>query len=999
MRGRIETRQSVAGGRDATQSQRKSKGEGKGLASAGRPSETCQVEATGRQRRRNALGTGGGGTPSFGVSSGPPARVLVGCDKGRLLWRTGEICVRGGQDGNGVWGNYTGCEGKGHQQRGDPEGSFGQPPTTLPSPRVPGGLWAPGCGGPQAACNERAPTHSRRRRAVDRKLGDQGSRGGGGRECGPSTTGCPPTGRSSRREVPTRRSGGRGPSPASRREVRREEEEEEEKEKRKEGAEPPGRASPGRGSAEGGSRGVRRDRNGPQGADQASSAQQSPALCVKQKDTQHQRINEFEQFVLQQPGGGQGSDHGVCRRDEDQRSGRAIPGLPGGGIACLHEEVPPDRSRRRPGGGGLEASSTAVLPQCAGQEGQWAAIQGDAQSQHGSRPVGEGAHSLCRRRDCPTAEGPRVDNSGDSLGHCPEARGPANRGRGDCSPDRITTSPTGRLRRCKSAMEVTEHQPGQRRVEREVQRTERRSRALEERGAKRGVSQEGKGKGQKVSCPPVCSEESRRVAEKGRAPPDVMTGGDGFTACDRAGLVRPGHGFFTGEVARFERGQKSPCLSPEAPLHSKEGSARVECSAAFGQDARDRPPGTAQSAGGKGGDLSNLVGLGIHELGLRVHQKLLEVSSLRSSNTGMRKHKDLFPLPTSRSLLVEMFPALDEGSMGWLLSICVSLNCIWGGQVFYEGQVSAATVAALKGLHKDVVRLQLMTCRFSAFCWDDFFSTRGIDYKGDEVKTAMKFCWDNIAPALPAEIGRVPLEEVCTLGARHYVENFDAFLKDQSDWVLAKSPRVMVADDDWEEVCRGLVSAGICAYLPVEEVFDTGQGPLLNGLFGVSKEEWVGETEVYRLIMNLIPLNRLAHPLKGDVETLPSWSLMNPYFLQPTQNLLVSSEDVRCFFYTMAVPQAWYKYLAFNKRVPAACLPPELKGREVYLCSRVLPMGFLNSVSLAQHVHRNLTLWSGRGDDGRPNPPEAEIRKDRPLTVHDPAWRIYLDNYMICWKR
>ena len=60
-----------------------------------------------------------------------------------------------------------------------------------------------------------------------------------------------------------------------------------------------------------------------------------------------------------------------------------------------------------------------------------------------------------------------------------------------------------------------------------------------------------------------------------------------------------------------------------------------------------------------------------------------------------------------------------------------------------------------------------------------------------------------------------------------------------------------MADDQWPEVCRGLVSAGVCAYLPVEEVFDTGHGPLLNGLFGVSKEEWVGETEVFRLIMKL----------------------------------------------------------------------------------------------------------------------------------------------------
>ena len=51
-----------------------------------------------------------------------------------------------------------------------------------------------------------------------------------------------------------------------------------------------------------------------------------------------------------------------------------------------------------------------------------------------------------------------------------------------------------------------------------------------------------------------------------------------------------------------------------------------------------------------------------------------------------------------------------------------------------------------------------------SFSWSSFFSTRGVDYKGDEVKTAKYFAWKNIAPALPEEIGRVPLEQVCTLG-------------------------------------------------------------------------------------------------------------------------------------------------------------------------------------------------------------------------------------------
>ena len=66
-----------------------------------------------------------------------------------------------------------------------------------------------------------------------------------------------------------------------------------------------------------------------------------------------------------------------------------------------------------------------------------------------------------------------------------------------------------------------------------------------------------------------------------------------------------------------------------------------------------------------------------------------------------------------------------------------------------------------------------------------------------------------------------------------------------------------------------------------------------------------------------------------------------------------------------------------------------------------MPMGFANSVSLAQHVHRNLTLWSSEqpADQGSSvAAPEAEIRKDRAVTIANPSWRIYLDNFDLLGK-
>ena len=405
-------------------------------------------------------------------------------------------------------------------------------------------------------------------------------------------------------------------------------------------------------------------------------------------------------------------------------------------------------------------------------------------------------------------------------------------------------------------------------------------------------------------------------------------------------------------------------------------------------------PGYVMSGAKK--DFDNLEGSRVSDLGLKIRQWLLEVFPLRGQPTGKRAKFDLFPLPTSCESLSVFFPDLSPPLCSWLSCVRMGLNSLWGTEVHYSGPVNQVAGDCLARLKADVERMDSLREELASFDWEQFFKTRAIDYKGDEVKTARDFCWENISPALPPEVGTVPLEEVCSLGALHYVTNIDLYIKPRDRWVLRKPPRVMVGQAAWGKVCEGLLNSGICTLLPVEDVFHVDDAPLLNGLFGVTKDEWAGEHEIYRLIMNLTPFSGIAEPISGDVETLPMWSIMNPFFLEANDTLIVSSEDVRCFFYTMRVPTNWYKYLAFNRTVPDSCLPQDLKGREVYLASRVLPMGFANSVSLAQHVHRNLALWSGENSDQDADAvmaPEAEIRKDRPVTVGNPSWRIYLDNY------
>eukprot|EP00439_Symbiodinium_sp_Y106_P078746 s383_g17.t1 len=68
--------------------------------------------------------------------------------------------------------------------------------------------------------------------------------------------------------------------------------------------------------------------------------------------------------------------------------------------------------------------------------------------------------------------------------------------------------------------------------------------------------------------------------------------------------------------------------------------------------------------------------------------------------------------------------------------------------------------------------------------------------------------------------------------------------------------------------------------------------------------------------MNLVPSNTLFLPVRGDVDTLPLLPQMNALELQPSEELIISSEDIRAMFYMFALPPVWYPYLAFNRAVP-----------------------------------------------------------------------------------
>ncbi|CAE7745770.1 unnamed protein product, partial [Symbiodinium sp. CCMP2456] len=235
------------------------------------------------------------------------------------------------------------------------------------------------------------------------------------------------------------------------------------------------------------------------------------------------------------------------------------------------------------------------------------------------------------------------------------------------------------------------------------------------------------------------------------------------------------------------------------------------------------------------------------------------------------------------------------------------------------------------------------------FDWSKFLQTRSVSYSNEEVRTSKwtTWAWANVEPALPlGSIGSIAAVDLAEGGVLDLLTHPHKYLVPGWNDEAVRASRVMVRDEEWDELARGLVKYNLCAILPESALLAPGGQPLLNGLFGFEKGEQQSGVEVHRLTMNLIPLNSISVPVSGDVATLPLLHQMGSLPLQPQEELVISSEDIRCFFYLFRLPPAWFPYLGFGKAVPSDL-----------------------------------------------------VRKDRTWPLNNPVWRVCLDNLDVLEKK
>ena len=93
-------------------------------------------------------------------------------------------------------------------------------------------------------------------------------------------------------------------------------------------------------------------------------------------------------------------------------------------------------------------------------------------------------------------------------------------------------------------------------------------------------------------------------------------------------------------------------------------------------------------------------------------------------------------------------------------SMCVALNSLYGVEVKSEFSPIPLQQKVSRFLRSRADEVVEWSEVFEDTSWHDFFQVKTIDYCGEEVLCAQYTAWDNLSPAMPTEVGLVPLQEV-----------------------------------------------------------------------------------------------------------------------------------------------------------------------------------------------------------------------------------------------
>ena len=429
----------------------------------------------------------------------------------------------------------------------------------------------------------------------------------------------------------------------------------------------------------------------------------------------------------------------------------------------------------------------------------------------------------------------------------------------------------------------------------------------------------------------------------------------------------------------------------------------------------------------------------VFQLGMCFMQLLLSMPREASNNehrhaTPSRRQRDLLPLPLppvgAAVKVLKLFTRNPKGfvifdenqlkgthkqqrkkllsracSQIWRFNCTTVLNgqyLDWRGPLYFDGfELNPSQQEARNNIERCCNYFTQEPCKsFGPVDFQMLVKMKGVDYTGEEISHALPLRLGELLPGLPDGNVAGSLDAAATADeeVRQWLENPEQCLLPRELWpVTLPRASMNVKKEDWPKIAQTLVERNILVPIEYEDIFQAGGAPVLNGMFCVLKKGTpaAGEVRITRLIMNLTPANSIQRLMRGDLDTLAAASHWAGCQLPPGAALLWSGDDQKGAFYAWALPEAWRKFMAFRWPVPGWCLGmPEKK--EVWLASKVIPMGWINSVSLFQHLHRRIGLQPQPHGAGLER--EEEMRRDRPVpksaATTPSGWiSFYLDDF------
>ena len=243
--------------------------------------------------------------------------------------------------------------------------------------------------------------------------------------------------------------------------------------------------------------------------------------------------------------------------------------------------------------------------------------------------------------------------------------------------------------------------------------------------------------------------------------------------------------------------------------------------------------------------------------------------------------------------------------------------------------------------------------------------------------------------AVPEEAGLVdpcqwlPPERGATVAA------LDTLRLSEDQWreIVVACHRVPVSEE--AGLVRRLLSRRMVVLLPESDLPRDQEGRLMpGGLFCVKKN-----AEEDRLIFDRRPEN--ATMVQLDWTRLPSGACFCRMLLGPNEFLRGSGDDLRNYYYTLALPDAWIRYNAVGRRVDPAIvaeagLDPAVPHRA---CFRVLGMGDINGCAIAQATHEAVLQRKGLLE------PESALVYGEPVP-RERVWEgAYLDDLLVTYRQ